>query len=92
VHHVHNVAQSTGRVGEFCDRVTGGDIDGRGGGSKSGRLQGSRGGSGDLLVRSASKIVLPTPIRRAIVWPMEPAPMTTTSSAVVGVLIRICLS
>jgi len=38
-------------------------------------------------LRSASNIILPTPIRRAIAWPIEPAPMTTTSSRVVDVLI-----
>ena len=41
-------------------------------------------------LRSANRMVLPTPMRRAMAWPMEPAPMTTTISLEVA-MVMACL-
>ena len=42
-----------------------------------------------IVVEVGQQIVLPTPIRRAMAWPMEPAPMTTVTSGASGVLISL---
>jgi hypothetical protein len=55
VHHMHNVTESSGRIGECSDGLMGGDIDGCGGRVEPAACKGFRGGRGGVLVDVAQQ-------------------------------------
>ena len=66
MHHMHNVTESSGRIGECSDGLMGGDIDGCGGRVEPAACKASAAAAAASSLTSPSKIVLSTPIRRAI--------------------------